>query len=248
VVVPVPPPSVDNGVTAHLLNGTVFFQRLSIAVPTADPTAPDTSNIPYIALFQGDGYCVAGIAGFAAGTDLDAQFAALAHTPTQVEPQKPDEKPYPNLEVGDDTHSMRVVDAAGAPVDCRGGDQLYVPAEDAVVYLLQAGTAQDLGGTLMAAVPNRLPLLSIQPVQKPDALYLQIQNISARTQSGTFRLLRPPTGGQPGVTLAERDMPELAPNKETSLPIVGAISGTLVVEITTTGARPVVQRTAITLP
>ena len=74
----------------------------------------------------------------------------------------PDEKPSnPNLEVSDDTHAMRVVDSGGAAVDCRVGDILYVPVGDRMVYLLEAGRADDLAGSLRPATPHRLPFLDV---------------------------------------------------------------------------------------
>ncbi len=250
-IVPIPEPETDNGVTAHLLNGTVFYKRLSISIPTADPTVAGTSNIPFIALFQGDGYTVAAIAGFSAGTDLDGQYPALAGAPTHVEPLKPDDKPYPNLEVGDDTHSMRVVDAAGAPVDCRIGDSVFVPAADAMVYLLQGGSAEDLAGTLLPATAHRLPLLEITATQAADGkVKLRLHNISVREQSGTLRLIRPPTAGdQAAAELAAKDFSPIEPGKQTdvSLDVAAQPGGTLVAEITTTGPSAAVQRTAVTL-
>ena len=66
-VVPVPPPSVDRGVSVHLLGGAVFFQQIH------------PQNLPYAAMFQGDGYAVAAVAGLSAGTPLDALYPGLAH-------------------------------------------------------------------------------------------------------------------------------------------------------------------------
>src|SRR5262249_11948290 len=121
VVVPVPPPDIDRGATLHLLGGAVFFQRVRLpAIGSAASTAPAehaaplTSNMPFIAVFQGEGFAAAATAGLSAGTDLDDAFPLLARTRTQVEPAGPDAKPqpdYPYLEVPDDTRSMRVVDS-----------------------------------------------------------------------------------------------------------------------------------------
>ena len=126
-VVAVPPTGVDRGVVEHLLGGAVFYQKLRGA-----------AEAPYVATFQGDGYAVAAVAGFSAGTPLDAAWPELARTRTVVSPIDEDQKPaYANLEVGDDSGSMRVVDAAGSSVDSRDWDRLYVPAADRVVYVLR---------------------------------------------------------------------------------------------------------------
>src|SRR5262249_52849324 len=96
-VVTVSPPELDHGVTAHLLNDTVLFQPVRL-VSTAD--AP--IQFPFVAVFQGDGYAVAAIAGLSAGTDLDADLPGLARARTDVSPVTADDKPpNPNLEVSD---------------------------------------------------------------------------------------------------------------------------------------------------
>ncbi len=163
-VIAVPPPHVDCGVMAHLFSGAVFLQRIYLPTPTGEGTIdPFVYELPYIAVFQGDGYAVAAVAGFSAGTPLDARYPDLARTRTVVDLAAPnDEPPGPNLEVGDDTHTMRVVDDQGSALDCRVGDHLYVPAGDRMSYVLQAGTADDLAGSLRPANTNHLPLFAVK--------------------------------------------------------------------------------------
>ena len=254
-LVPAPSPDVDHGVTAHLLGGTVLLQRLQVTVPTANPTAPESTKIPFVAVFQGDGYAVAAVAGFSAGTDLDAEFPGLAHARTQVEPMKADDLPaYPNLQVGDDTHTMRVVDAAGAPVECRVGDNLFVPAAENVVYLLQGGTAVELAGSLRVATGNRLPLFEVGVTAGAEGLTIRLHNIATRELGGTVRLSRPPaSAGQATEVVAEKDFAGLGPDKSLELPVTvpeetrGRWTGPVVVEVTTAGGKAVVQRTAVSI-
>ena len=252
-VAPVAPPEIDRGVTAHLLNGTVFFQRVRRATPDDDKTDAGTNfQLPFIAVFQGDGYALAAIAGLSAGTDLDAAYPALARTRSQVQPVTPDEKPpYPHLEVSDDTHTMRVVDAEGSPVDCRVGDSLYVPAEEKIVYLLQAGPAEDLAGSLRPAVANHFPVFEIGLSQAVDgAVTLKLRNITAAEVGGKYRLLRPSTTPQtPPEVLSDGEFVPVLPGKALEIPIrlkeTAPLARPLVAEITTDGNKPVIQRTAI---
>jgi hypothetical protein len=261
-VVPIPAPEADHGVTAHLLNGTVFIQRIHLA--TLSPDAP--SPLPFIALFQGDGYSLAAIAGPSAGTELDAALPGLARGRTQVEPGRgadgsdgaKDQRPrYPNIEVSDDTRAMRVVDAQGDPVECRYGDSLFAPAEDKVVYLLQAGRADDLAGSLRPSRPNRLPMFEISVRIDPDApkFSVDLENIALSELSGSVRVLLPARDNAAGLSLGDKELPALAPGKHVALSfempsgqLTQVESGPVVVEITTGGtARPVIQRTALVL-
>jgi hypothetical protein len=251
--VPAPAPSVDHGVTAHLLSGTVFAQRLHITVPTANPNEPESSLIPFVAVFQGDGYSVAAIAGFDAGTDLDGLYPGLAHTRTQVEPIKPDDLPppaaRPNLQIGDDTRSMRVVDSSGAPVDCRVGDNLFVPAEGEMMYVLQGGSAAELAGSLRVATPNRLPVFEIAVRQTAEGVSVRLHNVSTKETAGMLRLIRV-AGGAAGVS-AEKEFVAISPDKTLEVPLtltpeeLAALGSPLVVEVRTLGNKGIVQRTAV---
>lgn len=258
-VVAVPAPEVDHGVTAHLLGGAVLLERVQLSVPSAG--APQTSRVPFIAVFQGDGYSVAAIAGFSAGTDLDAAFPALARTRTVVEPADKnaadptaaaDQPAYPNLQVSDDTRSMRVVDAGGAPVDCRVGDNIFVPAGNSVVYLLQGGTAEDLAGSLHPATANFLPLFEPTLLEKPDGAWsLRLRNCGTRETGGSVRLVQPPANpADPLVVLAEKEFPPISPEKTVELPLPAnantRATAPVIIEITTAGNKPLIQRTALT--
>ncbi len=255
-VAPLPPPAVDHGVAVHLLNGTVLFQR----VHPADTNAAD---LPFVAVFQGDSYAVAAIAGLSAGTPIDALFPTLARTPTIVAPATPDENPsYPNLEASDDTHAMRVVDAAGLPVECpQGGsrDTIFIPAGDKMVYLLQGGMAEDLAGSLRPANRNRLPVLEISASFNkpgPDAMTLTLRNITTAELAGKLRLIRPQNpaanANQPAELLAEKEFPPIAPNQTLELPLdphspasLKQLTSPLILEITTPAPHALIQRTAI---
>jgi hypothetical protein len=226
-VSPLPSPEIDRGVNAHLLGGAVLFQRVHLAVAAATQeadaagTAP-SNELPYIAVFQGDGYAVAAIAGFSAGTAIDALYPELARTRSAVELLMPSSKPaHPNLEIGDDTHSMRVVDSEGTPVDCRVGDSLFVPAGDKIIYVLQAGNADELAGPLRPAILNRFPMVSLQAHRaSPEILSVRLINIRPREIGGTLRILVPPAapGDQPRL-LAEKDFPPISPGKRVELPL-----------------------------
>lgn len=233
-MVAVPPPAVDRGVIEHLLGGTVLYQKLH-----SQPGA-----LPYAASFQGDGYAVAAVAGLSAGTPLDAAWPPLAHTRTVVTPLKEDEKPpYPNLEVGDDSATMRVVDSAGAPVDCRQGDTLYIPAADKVVYVLQGGSADDLLSTLTSAVTNRLPVMELEAtaVDEGNSVTLQITNISTTKIAGVLRLIMP-SEKEPTV-LGEQHFLPMDAGKTTQIHI--ELNATLakeqpvIAEIVTDGTAPI---------
>ncbi len=251
----VPGPEADHGVAAHLLGGSVFIQRLQVTVPTADRNAPDTTALPFVAVFQGDGYAVAAVAGFSAGTDIDALYPSLARTRTEVTPVKSDDTvTYANLLVADDAKALRVVDAAGAPVDCRWGDNVYVPAADSVMYVLQGGTAEDLAGLLRVASCNRLPVCELGAAAGAEGITIKIHNISPRELAGTVRIIRPPANAGEGVeVLAGKEFMAVAVDKTLALTlpvsaeILAKISGPVVVEVTTGGPKAVVQRTAVEL-
>jgi hypothetical protein len=255
VVVPVPPSHVDHGVTAHLLNGVVFIQRVNLASLNSDAPAP----LPFIALFQGDGYSVAAIAGPSAGTELDASLPGLARSRTVVEPERPDEKPrFANLEISDDTHAMRVVDAQGEVVDCRFGDSIFAPAEDKVVYLLQAGRADDLAGSLRPARANRLPLFEVAATLPANstALNLDLKNVAFEELSAKMQIVLPERNNAPAVVLGEKEVTTLAPGKTVQIAIDLTAdqirqlkSSPLVIEIRTQGgtSKPMIQRTTVSL-
>jgi hypothetical protein len=257
-VVPLPPPQVDHGVTAHLLGDAVLSQRVHLAAAALGPPNNPARDLPFIAVFQGDRYALAAIAGLSANTPIDASFPALARTRTLVEPVRPDEKPpYPNLEVGDDTHTMRVVDAQGSPIDCRIGDDLYIPLGDQIVYLLQAGTADELAGSLRPANVNRLPVVEIaaSPLPRPrrTGILLKVRNITASEIGGRIRLIRPaPNASSPPAVLATADLAPIAPGDSIELPLdlhdPIALPPSVLIELTTTGADAIVQRTAVILP
>ncbi len=131
------------------------------------------------------------MAGLGAGTPVDGVYRALANTRTAVSPAAEDDLPgYANLEVGDDGGAMRVVDRAGAPVDCRKYDTLYVPAEDRVVYLLEGGHAEDLMAGLRSAAGHRFPVAEIAAVMGdgPRDVTLTLRNISAEDVGGIVRI------------------------------------------------------------
>jgi hypothetical protein len=254
-----PPPELDHGVTAHLFGGAAFTQRLRLTVPTANPAEPDSTDIPFVAVFQGDGYALAAIAGFGAGTDLDSLYPALARTPTRVESGKTGDSPtMPALCIGDDTRSMRVVDSAGAPVDCRIGDNLFVPAQESVMYVLEGGAAADLAGSLRVATPTGLPAFEITVEPAAEGLTAHLHNVATRELAGTLRLIRvasPPDTGS--VTLIEKEFAPLPPGKSADLSLdlsaeqiqaLRSPPSPLTLEIRTTGSKPLVQRSTLTLP
>jgi len=254
-VVPLPPPAVDRGVTAHLLGGAAFLQRV------------DPESLPYIAVFQGgggDGYGVAVVAGLSAHTAVDAMFPALAKGKTIVVPggrggegggwgvedQRP---PYPNFEVADDNEQLRVVDASGSPVDCRVGDTLYVPVSDQVMYVLASGSAEDLTALLRQGTRNRLPMVEIEWRPDPSApgsaggsaegrgMKLKLTNITTEAMSGKVRVIDPTSKVRGGV-LGERAMGQTAAGQSVELEISAEVSGAVVVEVETERG---VQRTAV---
>lgn len=242
----VPAMAADRGVTAHLFGGAVFFQNVHPEIP------------PYMCAFQGDGFAVAAIAGFHAATPLDGAFPALAAAAQTVAPLKGETKrdakqDYPCLEVSDDAQAMRVVDTAGSPVDCRVGDTLYVPATDRVVYLLQAGNAEDLVALLRTAVTDRLPMFEVPaPVagmdgEKRPTLTLRLRNVTAAELSGALRVLA--TIDRQEVELVKRDFVpigstqwlELSETLARDLPANTALT----IEVT---ANHAVQRTTFPAP
>jgi hypothetical protein len=255
VLVPAPPPAIDHGVTAHLLGGAALLERLRVTVPTANPAEPDSTNIPFVAVFQGDGYAVAAIAGFGAGTDLDGLYPALAQGRTEAGTTKAEDGPArPTLNISDDTRTMRVVDSAGAPVDCRVGDSLMVPAEDEVMYVLQGGTAADLAGSLRVAVGSGLPVFEAGVTPTADGVTVRLRNVATKEMGGTVRLIQSSDAAQGGaVVMAEKDFAAVGPGQTREIPMglsrqeIEALRGPVVVEIRTTGAKPVLQRTAVPL-
>jgi hypothetical protein len=246
-VVPLPPPQVDRGVTAHLFGGAVIFQK----------SHPE--RLPYIATFQGDGYAVAAVAGLGAGTPLDAVHPWLARTRSVVSPVRDDEKPsYPSLELPDDTRSLRVVDAVGAPVDCRSGDVLFVPASERMMYVLASGNAEDLAALLRPAMGNRLPVMEIAATgfvaleNGKYSLTLKLTNITREEMGGDVKVVLPPGPEQKAATtLGENLVVPIAGGKsiELTLPLTSetllAGKTAVIVEVTT---KKHIQRTAVILP
>jgi len=269
VVVPVPPPEVDRGATAQLLNGSVFLERIDVAsdlpatpatdtAPSAARSVPSASS-PFIALFQGDGYALAALAGPSAGTPLDALLPGLAQARTQIEPVSTAiPPPFPNLAVDDDSHSMRALDAAGNVLDCRKGDTLYLPIDNGMIYLIEGGSAEDLAGSLRPARRNYFPAFEVRALRDASGVHITLRNISAHDVAGKIRILHPtppqPDSPQPIAILAESPFGALAPEKSLDIPLPApadsavAPGDTLVIEATLAGERAFIQRTAFRLP
>jgi len=253
VVAPVPPPGIDRGVTAHLMGGAVLIQRVRLPVALDPATQPieaaegavPFNELPFIAVFQGDGFALAAIAGLSAGTPIDAVYPELARTRTVVSPVTPDDEPaYANLEIGDDTHTMRVVDGEGSPVECRVGDSLYVPAGDKMVYVLQGGTADELAGSIRPGVLNRVPLVSIRAIQGEAGITVRLTNIRPAEVGGAVRLFAQGEGGKPAL-LAEKAFAPILPGRTVEVPLEAGAPATekpLIAEVVTSTQ---VQRTAV---
>jgi hypothetical protein len=241
-VVEVPPAAVDHGATEHLLGGAAFYQKLH-----------GPAEAPYVAAFQGDGYAVAAIAGFSAGTPLDAAWPMLAKTRTVVSPVAGDPKrAYGNIEVGDDSGSMRVVDAAGAPVDCRDWDTLYVPVEGRVVYILQGGTAEDLMASLRSARTHDLPVMAVGLAVGADAASatVALTNLTQGAVAGICRVVQ--VGAKGGVVVGSARFAAVAAGQKAEVPVALTMplvgEETVIVEIVTDGSgggEGVVQRTVV---
>ena len=230
-VVTIPAPAIDHGATAHLLGGAAFYQKLSPA------------SFPYVAVFQGDGYSVAAVAGQSAGAPLDGIYAELQKSRTTVGAAEDDGKPpYPNFEVADEPGSMRVVDAAGAPVDCRNGDTLYVPAADKIVYVIAGGSAEDLMSILRVAASNRLPVAGLNIAHGDNALTLRLKNITADQLRGKLRILQPDN-----TVLLEKDLPAVPTQTAIEIPLVNPAEApkSFTVELTTPSPHGIIQRTVL---
>ena len=164
----------DRNVVPQLLGGTVATERMHEGIP------------PYVAIFQGDGYAVAAIAGLGAGTLLDADAGLLAlvapggtgagtpalsaatikkDAPEGFVPDPPHGPPLvvepATLEVADDARAMNAVDCRGGALACRTGDILNIPVTGEVAYLLSGGSAEDLTGLLRTALPHGLPRVAV---------------------------------------------------------------------------------------
>jgi hypothetical protein len=240
-VVAVPPARVDRGVVEHLLGGAVFYQKLHGA-----------AEAPYVAVFQGDGYAVAAVAGFGANTPLDEAWPELARRTTVVLPAVEDHKPaYPNLEVGDDSGSMRVVDWMGASVECRDWDTLYVPAEERVVYVLEGGKAEDLMASLRSGRPNRFPVMEVTayPEAAGAGVVVKLTNVGVTETGGMLRVVAPNKNGIGGIVLGEKKFVPVSSGKtlETMVGITGDLPADkiVIVELVTDGEKGVIQRTAV---
>jgi len=234
-VVPVPEPGVDHGATVHLLGATVFFQKLSSA------------SFPYVAAFQGDGYAVAAVAGQSAGTPLDGMYPALTKSHTTVDAVEDGGKPaYPNLEVADEPGTMRVVDGAGAAVDCRKDDTVYVPAGDRVVYVLAGGSAEDLMSVLRVAVGNRLPVADAVMVKGESGVTVRVKNITGDELRGKVRVLVAGARMQDKAAVTEKSFAGLAAQGVVEVPVdVSKEVKWMGVEVETGGAHGVMQKTLV---
>ena len=173
----------DRGVTAHLLGGAALFERVRPELP------------PYIAVFQGDGYALAAVAGLGAGTAVDAAWPGLVRAAG-------DAKARGTLAVLDDTGDMGVVDEAGREVDCRMGDNVNVPLDRrSARYVLQGGNAEDLAAVLRTAAVKGLPAVEVSATVTPaghegqaGAVKVQVRNATVDEVSGTVKVLA--TGAQ----------------------------------------------------
>ncbi len=198
-MVGLPAPAEDRGVTAHLLGGSVLFQNLSDAHAHPEEALAHRAGLPWMAVFQGDHFAVAAIAGLGAGTPLDLRYPGLAAGKTVIDrPSESGDPAYPNIRVPNDLRSLRVVDAQGATIDCAVGDDLYVPAGDKLVYLLAPGNAEDLAAILRPAPVARVPVFDFTLAIPPDVggeggggLTLRLTNISDKARGGTVRVFRP---------------------------------------------------------
>ncbi|HVS71195.1 MAG TPA: hypothetical protein VHQ47_08070, partial [Phycisphaerae bacterium] len=223
-MVPLPAPADDRGATAHLLGNARFYQLIHPAAARIPDAPPDLPPLPFVAVFQADQFSVAAIAGPGAGTPLDRAYPTLAAGKTVIIPASDpdqDDPPYANLRLPDDAAALRAVDAAGAPIDCRVGDYLYVPAAEKLVYVLAGGAggnAEELAALLRPATANRLPAFDFSLAIPPDiahtgegGLTLRLTNISPNPLPGTLRLFRmPPATTQPAASqLAAPPKPEL---------------------------------------
>ncbi|MGN6370906.1 MAG: hypothetical protein ACTHN5_21845 [Phycisphaerae bacterium] len=228
-VVTIPAPGADHGATAHLLGGAAFYQKLSAA------------GYPYVAAFQGDGYAVAAVCGVGAGTPLDALYPALGKGRTTVEAAGEGGKgANANLEVADEPGSMRVVDGAGAAVDCRDDDTLYVPAGEKVVYVIAGGTAEDLMSILRVAEGNRLPVADVGMVKGEGGVVVRVRNITGDELRGKVKVL-----AGDGTVIGEKEV-VVGAGQGVDLPAAG-VEGKKeeTVEVVTSGAHGVVQRTRV---
>lgn len=228
----VPLPPHDRNATVQLLSSVALFE-------VVHPDHP-----PYIAVFQGNGYAIAAIAGPGAATPLDArypQLAAAVPVPTDDKPA-----PTPELVVLDDTRDMRILDSAGTEVDCRTGDVLHIPLDRSVRYLLQGGSAEDLAALLRTARARHLPPLDIAQLgilpadrQSPVRMHLRLRSASQEETPGTVRLIAPGRTPAEDRTVGTRAFVGISPGKqlELTVPVEGPLEGPLVVELVTTGGR-----------
>ncbi len=227
---PSPRPAIDHGATAHLLGGAAVYQKLS-------PT-----SFPNVVAFQGDGYSVAAIAGQSPpATPLDAHYPDLQKSQTTIDaPNDDNTPPYPNLEVADEPNALRVVDTAGAPVDCRHDDTLFIPATDKIVYIIAAGSAEDLMSLLRVASPNRLPVADI--TRTDTALSLHLKNITTDQLKAKLRLLQ-----SDNTILLEKDLPTLPTQTTIEIPLPTPPDTTkpLTLELTTPNPHGIIQRTTL---
>jgi hypothetical protein len=144
---------------------------------------------------------------------------------------------------------MRVVDAAGAPVDCRNGDTLFVPAADRPVYILAGGSAEDLLSLLRVATPNHLPAMEISAALTNNIVTVHLKNITAEELGGVIKLILPNPDGKPPTLLAEKTFVPISPDKSLDVPLELSADlpkeHMLIAEITTAGTHPLIQRTAL---
>ena len=194
----------DRGVTAHLFGGAALFERVRPELP------------PYIAVFQGDGYAVAAVAGLGAGTAVDKAWPGLAGTGG-------------TLALLDDGGDMRVVDEAGQDVDCRVGDALNVPLDRRTRYVLQAGNAEDLSAVVRTAIIKGLPALEVAVTEvAPVAgagggVKVKLRNATVDDVGGVVRVLALTADEANGNVVGQQDLPALASGKAAE--VVVAVGG-----------------------
>ncbi|MCL2640247.1 MAG: hypothetical protein FWD53_05330, partial [Phycisphaerales bacterium] len=173
---------------------------------------------------------------------IDATFPGLAKSKTIVVPAdgggvEDHRPPYANLEIADDNDHLRVVDATGAPIDCRVGDTLYIPVSDQIMYVLASSTAEDLTALLRQGKRNRLPMLEIEA---KDGV-LKLTNITPEgggAISGKLRMIDPKSKA----VLGERALEQLAAGQSVELEMSAETSGAIIVEVETERGM---QRTAV---
>jgi hypothetical protein len=218
----IPLPAGDHGLTMHLFAGSVLYQTLHAGYP------------PYCAVFQANGFAVAAIAGMGSGTSFDRAWPGLLAT-MLVPAGDPAVAPgddAPVMEVADPDTSLRVVDGAGEPINCRRGDLLRVPLNTRVCYLLESGSAEDLVAGLRTAELRNWPEVEVSVVRVMPAdvdrvtptLALRIRNATDHDVKAQVRLAD---------KSSSIDVVSLSPGKyvEAELPVRSVPVGTVDLEV-----------------